>query len=263
MPGRSLDLLEPETASNIDVGLQYSGERVALGATWYTIDFQNRIFYLGPQTPTGPNYLIPGGGAYFNAGGIDTRGSSSPRRCPLPQRASFYTAFTFNDSTYIGAGDPLVDASQGLVAGTDVTGVPDRLWVVSLDRTGPARHGADRQVHVFAARQPAMADWYADAYWLVDAYVSFSGEALGDLLRSTEFSLVANNLFDKAYLSAITENAAWLARAADDLDDRDRLVLTQRTARCGSKHEFPFGPPTDATSRPAGNADRGQSGLSH
>ena len=51
-------------------------------------------------------------------------------------------------------------------------------------------------------------DWYADAYWLVDAYVSFSGETLSDRLRSTEFSIVANNLLDKAYLSAITENAA-------------------------------------------------------
>ena len=44
----------------------------------------------------------------------------------------------------------------------------------------------------------------------MDAYVSFSGEALSDRLRSTEFSIVANNLLDKAYLSAITENAAWL-----------------------------------------------------
>ena len=73
----------------------------------------------------------------------------------------------------------------------------------------PPRHGADRQVHVVAARQPR-SDWYADAYWLADAYLSFSGEALSGLLRSTEFSIVANNLFDKAYLSAITENAAWL-----------------------------------------------------
>ncbi len=64
VPGRSLDLLEPETASNIDVGLQYTGDRVALSAIWYTIDFQNRIFYIGPQTPAGPNYLIPGGGTY-------------------------------------------------------------------------------------------------------------------------------------------------------------------------------------------------------
>ena len=45
---------------------------------------------------------------------------------------------------------------------------------------------------------------------MVDAYVSFSGEALSDRLRSTAFSIVANNLLDKAYLSAITENAAWL-----------------------------------------------------
>ena len=69
--------------------------------------------------------------------------------------------------------------------------------------------GGDRQVHVAAASEPDD-DWYADAYWLVDAYVSFSGEAVSDLLRSTEFTIVANNLLDKAYLSAITENAAWL-----------------------------------------------------
>ena len=79
VPGRSLDLLEPETASNIDVGLQYVGERVALSAAWYSIDFQNRIFYLGPQTTAGPNYLIPGGGAYFNAGGIETSGARAVR----------------------------------------------------------------------------------------------------------------------------------------------------------------------------------------
>ncbi len=209
VPGRSLDLLEPETASNVDVGLQYSGERVALGATWYTIDFQNRIFYLGPQTAAGPNYLIPGGGAYFNAGGIDTSGVEFSATVQLPQRTSFYTAFTFNDSEYIGTGDPLVDANQGIVAGTDVTGVPDRLWVVSLDRTGPLGMGLTGK-YTSSRRVSLRSDWYADDYWLVDAYVSFSGESLSDLLRSTEFAIVANNLLDKAYLSAITENAAWL-----------------------------------------------------
>ena len=208
-PGRSLDLLEPETASNIDVGLQYAGDRVALSATWYTIDFRNRIFYLGPQTPAGPNYLIPGGGAYFNAGGIDTRGVELSATVQLPRQTSFYTAYTVNDSTYIGSGDPLVDTNQGIVAGTDVTGVPARLWVVSLDRSGPLGMGLSAK-YTSSRRVSLRSDWYADAYWLVDAYVSFSGEALSDLLRSTEFSIVANNLLDKAYLSAITENAAWL-----------------------------------------------------
>ena len=152
-----------------------------------------RIFYLGPQTPAGPNYLIPGGGAYFNAGGIDTTGIELSATVPLPRQTAFYTAYTFNNSAYIGSGDPLVDTNQGIVAGTDVTGVPARLWVVSLDRSGPLGMGLSAK-YTSSRRVSVRSDWYADAYWLVDAYVSFSGEALSDLLRSTEFSIVANNL---------------------------------------------------------------------
>ena len=209
VPGRSLDALEPESASNIDLGMQYSGERIALSATWYTIDFENRIFYLGPQTSAGPNYLIPGGGAYFNAGGIETTGIELAATVPLPHQMSLYTAYTLNDSKYIGSGDPLVDASQNIVAGADVTGVPDRLWVVSLDRSGPLNMGLSAK-YTAPRRVSLASDWSTEAYWLVDAYISFSGEALSDLLRATEFSLVANNVLDEAYLAAITENAAWL-----------------------------------------------------
>ena len=208
-PSRSLDLLEPETASNIDVGVQYSGKRLALSATMYSIDFDNRIFYLGPQTSAGPNYLIPGGGAYFNAGGIETSGVELAATVAIPGRTSLYTALTLNDSKYVGTDDPLVDASQGIVPGTDVTGVPPRLWVVSLDRTGPLGGGLSAK-YTASRRVSLTADWYTDAYWVVDAYVSFSGEALSDLFRTTEFSIVANNVLDSPYLSAITENAAWL-----------------------------------------------------
>ena len=209
VPGRSLEQLDPETASNLDVGVQYAGERVAFSAAWYSIDFTNRIFYLGPQTPAGPNYLIPGGGAYFNAGGIETSGLEVATTVPLSERTSFYTAFTFNNSDYIGSGDPLVDDGQGIVAGSDVTGVPSRLWVTSLDRSGPLGGGVSAK-YTSSRRVSLTADWYADAYWTVDAYVSLRGEALSESLRSTEFSLVANNLGDASYLSAITENAAWL-----------------------------------------------------
>ena len=212
VPGRSLDRLEPETASNIDVGIQYAGERVALSATLYSIDFDNRIFYLGPQTSAGPNYLIPGGGAYFNAGGIETSGVELAATVALTDRTSLYSALTLNDSKYVGTDDPLVDASQGIVPGTDVTGVPPRLWVVSLDRDGPLGGGLSAK-YTASRRVSLTADWYTDAYWTVDAYVSFRGEALSDLFRSTEFSIVANNLLDTPYLSAITENAAWLGAA--------------------------------------------------
>ena len=209
VPGRSLEQLAPETASNLDVGVQYAGERVAFSAAWYSIDFTNRIFYLGPQSPAGPNYLIPGGGAYFNAGGIETSGLEVAATVPLSGQTSFYTALTFNNSEYIGSGDPLVDESQGIVAGTDVTGVPSRLWVISVDRSGPLGGGLSAK-YTSSRRVSLTADWYADAYWTADAYLTLRGESLSELLRSTEFSLVANNLGDTAYLSAITENAAWL-----------------------------------------------------
>ncbi len=209
VPGRSLDELEPESASNIDVGLQYSGSRMALSGTWYTSDFKNRIFYLGPQTTAGPNYLIPGGGAYFNAGGISASGIELAATLQLPHQLSLYSSFTLNSSEYTGTGDPLVDASQGIAPGSDVTGLPNRLWAVALDRTGPLSAGVSAK-YTSERRVSLAADWYADAYWMVDAYVILSGEALGHLLRSTEFSLVASNLLNTTYLSTITENAAWL-----------------------------------------------------
>ena len=209
VPGRSLDALEPETSSNIDIGVQFSGDRIALSGTWYAVDFQNRIVFLGPQTTAGPNYLIPGGGAYFNAGGLDTRGFELSATVQLPQKISLYSAYTRNSSEYIGSGDTAVDASQGTLPGTDVAGVPDQLWVVSIDRSGPLSAGISAK-YTAPRRVSLTADWYSDSYWIADAYVTLSGETLGRLFRSTEFSLVANNLLDKAYLSAITENAAWL-----------------------------------------------------
>ena len=113
VPGRSLDALEPETSSNIDIGVQFSGDRIALSGTWYAVDFQNRIVFLGPQTAAGPNYLIPGGGAYFNAGGLDTRGFELSATVQLPHKVSLYSAYTRNNSEYIGSGDAAVDANQG------------------------------------------------------------------------------------------------------------------------------------------------------
>lgn len=104
---------------------------------------------------------------------------------------------------------PLVDASQSIVPGSDVTGVPDRLWVVSLDRSGPVAMGLTGK-YTSARRVSLTADWYAEAYWLVDAYLTFSLGSVSDRLSSAAVSLVANNLLDASYLSAIVENAAWI-----------------------------------------------------
>ena len=212
VPGRGIDALEPETAANLDVGARYSGDRLHLGAAWYDVDFTNRIFFVGPATAAGPDYVVPGGGGYFNAGGIDTRGLELSATVELPGRTAFYTAWTSNDSAYIGTGDPAVDAAQGIEPGSAVAGVPDRLWVVSLDRTGPVGAGVSGK-YTASRRVSLLTDWRADAYWLVDAYLGFSLESVSDGLGSADVSIVANNLLDRAYLATIAENFAWLGAA--------------------------------------------------
>ena len=212
VPGRRVDDLDPETAANLDVGVRYSGDRLHLGAAWYDVDFTNRIFFVGPATAAGPDYVVPGGGGYFNAGGIDTRGLELSATVELPGRTAFYTAWTSNDSAYVGTGDPAVDAAQGIEPGSAVAGVPDRLWVVSLDRTGPVGAGVSGK-RTSSRRVSLTTDWRADAYWLVDAYFSFSLESVSDRLGSADVSIVANNLLDRAYLATIAENFAWLGAA--------------------------------------------------
>ena len=101
------------------------------------------------------------------------------------------------------------------MAGTNVTGVPGRLWVVSLDRSGPLGLGLSAK-YTSSRRVCLLSDWYADDYWLVDAYVSFSGEALSDLLRSTEFAIVANNL-SGCCCTWLTSTFDWVLMAAANL----------------------------------------------
>ena len=210
VPGRSLDNLKPETADNIDFGVRYSRDRVALMATYYDIDFRDRVFFLTPHATTGPDYLIAGGGAYFNAGGIESSGVELSATLRVTAGTSVYTAYTFNDSMYIGTGDPLVDAAQGITPGSDVTGVPQTLWVLSVDHgSGPLAAGASGK---YTSPRAITLDnrWRAHAYWLVDAYLTYSLDAVSEKLDGLELSLVANNLLDKVYLATIAGQGAFL-----------------------------------------------------
>ena len=210
VPGRSVEHLEPETADNVDVGVRYSGGRVAVTAAYYDIDFRNRIFFLTPATAAGPNYLIPGGGAYFNAGGIESRGVELSTTLGLTPGTSLYAAYTSNRSRYIGTGDPQVDAAQGITPGGDVVGVPDTLWVLSLARTAGLMSTGVSGKYTSSRAITLDGSWRADGYWLLDAYLTYSLDGVSERLQGLELSLVANNLLDTVYLATIAGEGAFL-----------------------------------------------------
>ena len=209
VPRRDLAGLDPETAKNLDVGLRYTGAKASFTGTWYHIDFDNRVFFLSPATVTGPNYLVAGGGSYFNAGGIESQGVELAATLRVTEAASVYAAYTWNDSAYVGTGDPLVTAAQGIVPGGDVVGVPREMIVFSLDWNRRALAAGISAKYTSARAVVPDGAWRTPAYWLSDAYVTLAlGTTFG--LDTLTLSLVANNLWNEAYLSSVVSPGVFL-----------------------------------------------------
>ena len=209
-PESDLESLEPETAENIDVGARYRGDRFSLSATYYDIDFNNRIIFLSPETEAGPNYIIGTNGTYFNAGGIESNGLEIAGDVFLSEAFTLYAAYTYNDSTYLGTGDPVVDNSVGITPGNTVVGIPENQFVVSLDwqveqfRAGVSTKYTDERFVRFDNT------WAADSYTVTDLYFGvFSQRSrLGGFCWSVD--LQVNNAFDEDYLGAIAGQGAWI-----------------------------------------------------
>ena len=209
-PASDLEGIEPETAENFDVGLRFAGTRFTLAATYYDIQFEDRIIFLSAETAAGPNYIIGTNGTYFNAGGIESDGIELSGTFDLDDSWTVYGAYTMNDSKYLGTGDPVVDAAQGITPGNAVAGVPDNMFVLTVDwASGPFNVGVSTK---YTDERPVSLDntFIADDYWLTDIYVNVSGDRLGDALRGATLRLVVNNLLDEDYLGGIAGGGAWI-----------------------------------------------------
>ena len=118
--------LEPETAKNTDVGARFKNGSLQVSAVYYDIEFDNRIEYFGStgSISGGADYLSEIEGTYINAGGIESNGLEVALNYSINENVSLYSAYTYNDSTYLGTGDSNVDQVIGVVPGNTVIGSP-------------------------------------------------------------------------------------------------------------------------------------------
>lgn len=202
--------LEPETSENWEAGLRYNSGRIQASATYFKSKFDNRIIFIAPGSETGPDYLEGENGTYFNGGGIDSEGFELLAAARITDRLSVLGTYTYIDATYRGTGDPLVDEAQGITPGNRVTGIPENMFVLSADyeddlfRAGiSAKYTGERWVDL-ANTFPA------DDYVTLDAYLGVRGEAIADVLKAIDLSLVVNNALDADYIGGISGNAAWI-----------------------------------------------------
>mgnify|MGYP001047198881 CR=1 FL=1 len=209
-PSANLDSLNPETSKNTEAGLRWQMDDLYLTATYFDSTFDDRIIFLAPGSGAGNDYLIGTNGTYFNAGGIESSGFELSATYNVTDRLSLYGAYTALDATYKGTGDAAVDAEVGIKEGNDVTGIPDQMWVLTVD------YAADKFTAGISTKSTGKRavntgnTWYADEYLLVDAYLSVEGRQISPSLEGLTVNMQVQNLTGEEYLGVINSNAAWL-----------------------------------------------------
>ncbi len=209
--GEEAPLPDPETAENWEVGARYVGSRVRGSLTYFNTTFEDRLFFLSNTTVAGPDYLVGTSGSFFNAGGIESQGVEVAAQILINENWSVYSSYTYNDSTYIGTGDPLVDAAQGITPGNRVTGIPENMFVLSTDFERGYFFGGVSAKFVGDRFVDVSNSWVADDHLETDLYLGVQLEAFSDALDSFEARLTVNNVLDEDYLGGISGNAAWIA----------------------------------------------------
>ncbi|OUS31038.1 TonB-dependent receptor [Thalassotalea sp. 42_200_T64] len=189
----ALEQIEPETAENIDLGLRYSNSNIDFSATYYTIDFENRITFIAPGSEAdGIDYSIGTNGSYLNVGGIESDGFELSLNYRLNEQWNIYSSYTNNDSRYVG------DA-PGFAAGDKVTDSVDDMFVLSTDYSkGDFRVGASGKYTGERGDAPS--------YTVFDINAGYSVAFDSAAINSIDIAFVITNITDEKYLSTGTGN---------------------------------------------------------
>src|SRR5690606_29101219 len=89
------------TAENYELGIRYFGETLNLSATYYSIDFNNRITLLAyEEIDDLPDYLTELDGTFVNVGGVESDGFEASLDWRFAQNWSLTSSLTLNSSEY-------------------------------------------------------------------------------------------------------------------------------------------------------------------
>lgn len=193
-----LSQLTPETADNLDVGLRYTGDKLNLGVALYSVDFNNRITFLTPESDglTDINYVIGTNGSYVNVGGIESTGLEISAGYQLTDNISLYSSFTNNSSEYKGN-------VSGITAGNKVAGAPETMAVLSMDyNDGKYRAGFSAKYTGERYGNLNNTD-VLEANTVVDTYIGMHQDVNNDFFKAVDINLSVNNFFDERYLGTV------------------------------------------------------------
>ena len=189
----TLTSIDPETADNIDFGVRYFGEKLDISATVYSIEFDNRITFLAPNSGnSGIDYGIGTNGSYINVGGIESQGIEVSAKYKISDSWELYSSFTNNQSEYTDTVE-----SEGITKGDNVRDAVEDMFVLSANYfTGNLTFGASSK---YTGERGV-----ADSYVVTDINMAYHVDLADGPFQSFNVALVVGNVFDKQYLSSGT-----------------------------------------------------------
>jgi iron complex outermembrane receptor protein len=210
--GTDFGKLEPEVATNIDVGVRYAGRGLRGAVTLYHIKYKDPIVFLTDDFAIGQpeiNYSAGTGGTYFNVdGGVRSQGVEASVDFDVTSHFSAYAAVTVTDAIYTKG---FRGASYGgnkvvVPKGANVAGTPDYMLTGALNYHSDAFNAQLSVRHIGAAPGDAAntAALEIPSYTLVD--VSAAYRIPINEKQSIEAKIGINNLFKERYIGGMLDD---------------------------------------------------------
>lgn len=219
--GSAADLrkLEPETATNIDVGFRYYGDALNLSATYYQVTFNDRISRLAyANAPDGsPDYLSQIEDRFVNLGGIESNGVELSLDWRLSQNLTFTSSLSLNDSTYaenvndavFENGVEVQPAKNDYRKGDKIAMVPETTAYASLAyNDGAYRAGITTNYtgEYYGQANGGNRDTIPAAA-IYNLYVGYETAMQNSLFKSFDIGFTMNNVTDRTYIPGGREGA--------------------------------------------------------
>jgi len=186
--------LQPETSRNIDAGFRFDNGSTSFSASYYNIDYRNKLETLTVATG---NRFFGNLTKLSNVGGVKTQGVEASVGQILGGNFNVYSTVTVNSSKYKAN-------IQGLnIKGNQVIGQPKLMGTVELSYSdGPYNASI---VGKYVGKRYASRDntESVSGYTTADLHVGYTSNTKVGPLENITASFNVNNLLDKSYLSTI------------------------------------------------------------
>ncbi|TNE66185.1 MAG: TonB-dependent receptor [Alphaproteobacteria bacterium] len=197
--------LEGETADNFDVGFRFGNAWLKATVTAYYIKFNNRITFVASGDGVGGiDYLEEGEGAYFNVGGIESKGLEASVSADFADYWNLYGALTLNNSEY-------TETTAEVVEGNKVALAPEFQLVGTLSFAKDGVRAGVSAKHVGTRWGDFANTQELPSFTTVDAWIGYRlGEDVIKGIQSIDISLNVSNLTDERYLGGGTPGSYFL-----------------------------------------------------